>query len=74
MVCERQRGRSACLYLRYFLGYKVDAKGALLPDNLIVSTPQQHLTPERLTAVMRKPTKTIMIGRSLETPRAAVAR
>jgi len=54
--------------------YKVDAKGALLPDNLIVSTPQQHLTPERLTAVMRKPTKTIKIGRSLETPRAAAAR
>lgn len=42
--------------------YKVDAKRALLPDNLIVSAPQQHLTPERMTAVMKRPVKMIMLA------------
>ena len=54
--------------------YKLDAKRALLPDNLIVSAPQQHLTPERLAAVVRKPVKTIMLARPTRPMQSAAAK
>lgn len=39
--------------------YKVDDKGALLPDKLIVAKPQRFLAPERLAEVLRQPKETI---------------
>lgn len=54
--------------------YKLDAKRALLPDNLIVQIPQQHLTPEKLALVMKKPVKTIMIRRPLQAQQAVAAK
>ena len=35
--------------------YRLDTKGSLLPDNLIVMRPQQHLSPEQLVAVVVQP-------------------
>ena len=41
--------------------YKVDAKGALLPENLRVSHPQQYVPPEKLSIVLRAPKQVIPI-------------
>ena len=41
--------------------YKVDAKGALLPDRLIVAKPQRYLTPERLAEVLLQPKEEIRL-------------
>lgn len=35
--------------------YRLDKKGSLLPDNLIVAHPQQHLSPKQLAAIVVRP-------------------
>lgn len=41
--------------------YKVDAKGSILPDNLIVSPPQEHMNAAKFAAVMQRPKQVIRI-------------
>jgi len=39
--------------------YKVDNKGSILPDNLLVTRPQQFLSPDKLEAVIQAPRQVI---------------
>lgn len=46
--------------------YRVDKKGALLPDNLIVGQPQQHLSHERLEVLTRAPRIKLVLERPVQ--------
>lgn len=41
--------------------YKVDGKGSILPETLLVSSPQQHLTAEKLAHVQNLPRQVIQL-------------